>query len=58
MNHGTFMVRPLVLSLIFSGLCASTLQADQPNVLLIMVDDLRDYGGDLSVFEIARWIEL
>jgi uncharacterized sulfatase len=26
-------------------LCVGTLQADQPNVLLIMVDDLRDYGG-------------
>ena len=45
MNRGSFIVRLLLLFLILSGLCASTLQADQPNVLLIMVDDLRDYGG-------------
>ncbi len=45
MNYGTFTVRLLLLFLILSGSCASTLQADQLNVLLIMVDDLRDYGG-------------
>ncbi len=28
-----------------SGLCSGILAADRPNVLLIMVDDLRDYGG-------------
>ncbi len=35
----------LLVSLVFIGLCTGTLRADRPNVLLIMVDDLRDYGG-------------
>lgn len=38
-------MRLLILAVILSGLCASTFAADRPNVLLIMVDDLRDYGG-------------
>jgi len=35
----------ILFSIIFSGLFANSLAADRPNVLLIMVDDLRDYGG-------------
>ena len=38
-------MRLLIFAVIFSGLCAGTLAAERPNVLLIMVDDLRDYGG-------------
>jgi uncharacterized sulfatase len=38
-------MRLLIPAVILSGLCASTFAADRPNVLLIMVDDLRDYGG-------------
>ncbi len=45
MNQGTLTVRLLLFSLFCMGLCEGTLRADRPNVLLIMVDDLRDYGG-------------
>ena len=38
-------MRLLILAILFSRLGAETLAADRPNVLLIMVDDLRDYGG-------------
>ena len=34
-----------VIAIFFSGLCSNILAADRPNVLLIMADDLRDYGG-------------
>ena len=34
-----------VFAILLSGLAADILAADRPNVLLIMVDDLRDYGG-------------
>ncbi len=45
MNHGTFALQLLFFFLFAIGLCDRTLKADRPNVLLIMVDDLRDYGG-------------
>ncbi|MEQ1826756.1 MAG: sulfatase, partial [Pirellula sp.] len=35
----------IILAIISSGLCSGILAAERPNVLLIMVDDLRDYGG-------------
>jgi iduronate 2-sulfatase len=38
-------MRILILAIFFYGLCSTILFADRPNVLLIMVDDLRDYGG-------------
>jgi len=38
MHHAT----PSILAILFSGTCANILAADQHNVLLIMVDDLRD----------------
>ncbi len=38
-------MRLFILAGIFSGHCFDTLASDRPNVLLIMVDDLRDYGG-------------
>ncbi len=34
-----------IIAIFFSGICNSILAADRPNVLLIMADDLRDYGG-------------
>ena len=45
MNHGTLAMRLLVISLFFTGLYEGPLRAEHTNVLLIMVDDLRDYGG-------------
>jgi uncharacterized sulfatase len=45
MTHGILTVRLLLVSIFFIGLSTSTLRADRPNVLLIMVDDLRDFGG-------------
>ena len=45
MKYGVFNLRLLIIPLVLIGLCGGSLQADQPNVLLIMVDDLRDYGG-------------
>jgi iduronate 2-sulfatase len=38
-------MRLLLFAILFSGPCSSLLGADHSNVLLIMVDDLRDYGG-------------
>jgi iduronate 2-sulfatase len=38
-------MRLLLFSFLVIGACSGTLGADRPNVLLIMVDDLRDYGG-------------
>ena len=35
----------LAIVFLYCGAWSSTLAADRPNVLLIMVDDLRDYGG-------------
>ena len=39
------MKQMLFFVITLCGFCLSTLAADRPNVLLIMVDDLRDYGG-------------
>ena len=39
------MIRTLLFSIVLCGLCVGTLAAERPNVLLITVDDLRDYGG-------------
>ncbi len=33
------------IAIVFIGLCADLFAADRPNVLLIMADDLRDYGS-------------
>jgi len=33
------------LAILYTAMCTYALAVDRPNVLLIMVDDLRDYGG-------------
>lgn len=38
-------MRLILFAILFSGLGVISRAADRPNVLLIMVDDLRDYGG-------------
>jgi uncharacterized sulfatase len=41
-------MRSFIIFFLFNGLCLGALSAladDRPNVLLIMVDDLRDFGG-------------
>lgn len=48
-GHGNSRFSPpmkiLCYALLFSTLCASCLATDRLNVLLIMADDLRDFGG-------------
>ena len=39
------MTKLLYHSILFTGLWAGAQAADQPNILFIMADDLRDYGG-------------
>ena len=39
------MIKSLTASMLLTGLCAGAQAADQPNILLVMADDLRDNGG-------------
>ncbi|MEI6235934.1 MAG: sulfatase [Planctomycetota bacterium] len=45
MNRRTHLARLFFLALFFNALSAATHAAERLNVLLIMADDLRDYGG-------------
>jgi uncharacterized sulfatase len=39
------MIKSLINAMVLCGLCAGAQAAERPNILLIMSDDLRDYGG-------------
>ena len=48
MKHNRVKLAEFLLIAIILGLHSAARGADRPNVLLIMADDLRDYGGAIT----------